>query len=123
MSTIKLSMQELEPTLNNNDIVLLDFWAQWCGPCRMFGPIFEKVSDKYPDIAFAKVDTEKEQDLAAAFGIQSIPTLAIFREKILLYKQPGALPEAALIDLIKQVKELDMDKIKQEIKTKSGATV
>ncbi|HPG38925.1 MAG TPA: thioredoxin [bacterium] len=123
MSIKNLSMPELESTLNNNDIVLIDFWAQWCGPCRMFGPIFEKVSEKYPDIAFTKVDTEKEQDLAAAFGIQSIPTLAIFREKILLYKQPGALPENALIDLIKQVKDLDMEKIKQEIKSKTGAEV
>jgi len=123
MSTIKLSIPELESTLNTNDIVLIDFWAQWCGPCRMFGPIFEKVSEKYPDIAFAKVDTEKDHDLAAAFGIQSIPTLAIFRDKILLYKQPGALPENALIDLIKHVKELDMEKIKQEIKTKSGTAV
>ncbi len=123
MSTINLSLKELESTLDKNEIVLIDFWAQWCGPCRMFGPIFEKVSEKNPDIVFAKVDTEKEQDLAAAFGIQSIPTLAIFRDKILLYKQPGSLPEAALVDLIKQVKELDMEKIRQDIKAQAEANV
>jgi len=103
--------------LENNDIVLIDFWAEWCGPCRMFGPTFEKVSEKHPDIAFAKVNTEEEMELASTFGIQSIPTLAIFRDKILLYKQPGALPEAALEDVIKQVKALDMEKIKGEVES------
>ncbi len=116
MATINLKMDELESTLQNNDIVLIDFWASWCGPCKMFAPVFEKASEQNTDIAFAKVDTEKEQQLAAAFGIQSIPTLAIFRENILLYKQPGALPEQALTDLIKQVRDLDMEKIKEEVK-------
>ncbi len=116
MATINLKMDELESTLQNNDIVFIDFWASWCGPCKMFAPVFEKASEQHPDIAFAKVDTEKEQQLAAAFGIQSIPTLAIFRENILLYKQPGALPEQALTDLIKQVSDLDMEKIKEEVK-------
>ncbi len=115
MATIKLTMDTLDSVLENNDIVLIDFWAEWCGPCKMFGPVFEKSSEKHTDIAFTKVDTEEDQQLAAAFGIQSIPTLAIFREKILLYKQPGALPEAALEDLIKQVRELDMEKIKAEV--------
>ncbi len=124
MSTVNLTMNELENTLDNNEIVLIDFWAEWCGPCRIFGPTFEKVSEKHPDIAFTKVDTEKEQDLAAAFGIQSIPTLAVFRDKILLYKQPGALPEAGLEDIIKQVSELDMDKIREEVeKSNAGAKV
>jgi thioredoxin 1 len=115
MATVNLKMDDLEKTLQDNEIVLIDFWAEWCGPCRMFGPTFEKMSEKYPDIAFAKVDTEKEQALAATFGIQSIPTLAIFRDNIMLYKQPGALPESALEDIIRQVKNLDMDKIREEI--------
>ncbi|MBN2412222.1 thioredoxin [candidate division KSB1 bacterium] len=124
MSTVNLKMNELENTLENNEIVLIDFWAEWCGPCRIFGPTFEKVSEKHPDIAFTKVNTEKEQELAAAFGIQSIPTLAIFRDKILLYKQPGALPEAGLEDIIKQVRELDMEKIREEVeKSNDGAKV
>ena len=122
MSTVNLTMNDLENTLENNDIVLIDFWAEWCGPCRVFGPTFEKISEKYPDIAFTKVDTEKEQELAGAFGIQSIPTLAIFRDKILLYKQPGALPEAGLEDVIKQVKALDMVKIKEEVEKSNNET-
>lgn len=116
MATQNLTMNELENVLENNDIVLIDFWAEWCAPCRMFAPTFEKLSDKYPDMAFMKVNTEEDQELAAAFGIQSIPTLAIFREKILLFKQPGALPEPTLEDLISQVQKLDMEKIKAEIK-------
>ena len=115
MSTVNLKMADLEDTLQNNDIVFIDFWASWCGPCKMFGPIYEKVSEKYPDIAFTKVDTEKERELAGSFGIQSIPTLAIFRDNILLFKQPGALPESALEDLIRQVKELDMEKVRAEV--------
>lgn len=115
MATQNLTLDTLENTLKNNDIVLIDFWAEWCGPCRMFGPTFEKVSEKHPDIAFTKVNTEEEQQLAAAFGIQSIPTLAIFRDNIMLFKQPGALPEKALEDIIRQVRELDMDKIRQEV--------
>ena len=115
MATFKLKMDELDDKLATNDIMLIDFWAEWCGPCKMFGPIFEKTSEKYPDIAFAKVDTEEEQDLAMAFGIQSIPTLAIFREKILVFKQPGMLPENVLEDLISQVKALDMDDVRAKI--------
>ena len=122
MSTVNLTMNDLESTLENNEIVLIDFWAEWCGPCRMFGPTYEKVSEKHPEIAFTKVDTEKEQELAGAFGIQSIPTLAIFRDKILLYKQPGALPEAGLEDVIKQVKALDMEKIKEEVEKSNKDT-
>jgi len=115
MATINLTMDALDSTLENNDIVLIDFWAEWCAPCKMFGPIFEKASEKYPDMAFTKVDTEVERELAGAFGISSIPTLAIFRDKILLFKQPGALPEAALEDIITQVKNLDMDQVRAEI--------
>ncbi|MBN1543116.1 thioredoxin [candidate division KSB1 bacterium] len=115
MATINLSQENFQDTLSNNDIVMIDFWAEWCGPCKMFGPIFEKASEKHQDIAFAKVDTEKQRDLAGAFGIQSIPTLAIFRDQIMLYKNPGALPENALEDLIKQVRNLDMDEVRKEI--------
>lgn len=115
MATINVTVDTLDEVLQKNDIVLIDFWAEWCGPCKMFGPVFKKSSENNPDIAHVKVNTEEDQQMAAAFGIQSIPTLAIFREKILLYKQPGALPEAGLEDLIKQVKELDMEKIKAEV--------
>ena len=90
MATTDLSLDQLENTISNNDIVMIDFWAQWCGPCKMFGPVFEQASEKYPDIAFTKVNTEEDPDMAAHFGVRSIPTLAIFRDKILLYKQAGA---------------------------------
>ena len=120
MSTINLKMDSLESTLNDNDIVIIDFWAEWCGPCKMFGPTFEKISEKYPDIAFTKVNTEEERELAGAFGIQSIPTLAIFRDNILLFKQPGALPEAALEDLITQVTNLDMEEVKAKIEAEQA---
>lgn len=115
MATQNLTMNKLEDTLKNNDIVLIDFWAEWCGPCKMFGPVYETVSDKNPDIAFTKVNTEQEQELAGAFGIQSIPTLAIFRDNILIFKQPGALPQEALEDVIKQVKELDMEQVRAQV--------
>jgi len=123
MATLNLKMDDLESTLENNDIVLIDFWAEWCGPCKMFGPIYEQVSEKHPDIAFTQVNTEEEQQLAAAFGIQSIPTLAIFREKILLFKQPGALPETALEDVIKQVRELDMEEVKSQVEAAQAEEV
>jgi thioredoxin 1 len=123
MATSTLKMNEMEKTLEENDIVLIDFWAEWCGPCKMFGPVYEKASEKYPDIAFTKVDTENDRELATAFGIQSIPTLAIFREKILIYKQPGALPESGLEDLIKQAKDLDMDEVRKQIKEQENANV
>ena len=115
MATKKLKLDELESTLKDNEIVLIDFWAEWCGPCRIFGPTFEKVSEKNPDIAFMKVNTEEEQQLAGIFGIQSIPTLAIFRDNIMIFKQPGALPESGLEDIIRQVRELDMDKVREEV--------
>ncbi|MBN1560643.1 thioredoxin [candidate division KSB1 bacterium] len=120
MATKNLTLDELESTLKDNEIVLIDFWAEWCGPCRMFGPTFEKVSEKHPDIAFTKVNTEKEQQLAALFGIQSIPTLAIFRDNIMIFKQPGALPESSLEEVIKQVRALDMDKIRAEVQAQQA---
>ena len=120
MATEKLTMDKLESTIENNDIVLIDFWAEWCGPCKMFGPIYEKASEKHTDVAFTKCNTAEEEDLAGHFGIQSIPTLAIFREKILLFMQPGALPEAALEDIISQIKEIDMGEIRAKIAEESS---
>jgi thioredoxin 1 len=123
MSTIEITKENLEDTLKKNEIVLLDFWASWCGPCRMFGPIFEKVAAAHPDIAFGKVNTENEQELAGAFQVRSIPTLMAFRRNILLFSQPGLLPEAALESLIGQIKALDMEKVTKDIdaRTEKGA--
>jgi thioredoxin 1 len=115
MATINMTMDNIEDTLNNNDIVLIDFWAEWCGPCKMFGPIFESAADKHPQIAFAKVNTEEQPQLSAEFQVSSIPTLAIFRENILVYKQPGALPETALNEIIQKVNDLDMDEVRKQI--------
>jgi len=116
MATVNLTtVAELEKTLSEKDIVLIDFWAPWCGPCKMFGPIFEKVSNAHPDAAFTKVNTEEAHELAASFGITSIPTLAIFRGNILVFKQPGMLPEAALTDILGQVKALDMEAVRAEV--------
>jgi len=112
MATITLTSANLDESIAQNEILLIDFWASWCGPCRMFGPTFEKVSEKHPEIAFAKCSTEDAPDVAAQFGVSSIPTLAIFREGVLLYAQPGAMSEAGLEDIIRQAKELDMAKVK-----------
>lgn len=114
-NTIELTSKNLEETIDNNDLVFIDFWADWCGPCKAFGPIFEKAAESHPDAVWAKVDTEKAQDVAAAFGVQSIPTLAVFRERILLYLQPGMLPAEGLDDLVKQTKALDMDAVRKQV--------
>lgn len=119
MSTVELTLETFEPTVLSEGITLVDFWAEWCGPCRMFGPIFEKASETHPEITFAKVDTEAQQQLAGMAGISSIPTLMIFRDGVLLFNQPGALPAPALEDLIGKVKELDMDAVKAEIQAQS----
>jgi len=115
LATLNMTLEKFEETIENNDIVFFDFWAAWCGPCRMFGPIFEAASEKHEDIVFAKVDTEAERNLAGIFGIRSIPTLAVFRDGILIFRQPGALPAETLEDLIKQVRDLDMDEVRAKI--------
>ena len=115
MPAINVTEAQFEELILKKGIVLVDFWAAWCGPCRSFAPVFEAASEKYSDLTFAKVDTEAEQSLAAAAGITSIPTLMIFRDGILLFSQPGALPAPGLDDLISQVTALDMDEIRKEI--------
>jgi len=115
MSTVELTAQNFEDTITGNDTVLVDFWASWCGPCRAFAPVFEKAAEKHSDFVFGKIDTEAQQELAAAFGIQSIPTLMVFRENVIVFAQPGALPEAALEDLIAQVRALDMEAVHKAV--------
>ena len=122
MATANLTKDAFQETVEKNGIVLVDWWAAWCGPCRAFGPVFERVSGKHPDAVFAKVDTEAEQELAAAFGIRSIPTLMIFRDRVLLYAEPGALPEGALEELVSKVKALDMEDVRRRIAEREGAT-
>lgn len=112
MATLNLTSENFDKTIESNDIVLLDFWAEWCGPCKAFGPVFEKVSNDNPDIVFGKIDTEAQRELAGAFGIRSIPTLAVFRGQIPVFMQPGMVPENVLSDLISQVRALDMEEVK-----------
>jgi thioredoxin 1 len=115
MATVELTGENFESVVGSADMVLVDFWASWCGPCRMFGPIFERASEKYQDAVFGKVDTDAQTDLAQAFGISSIPTLMIIRDNVVLYAQPGALPEQALEELITKAQELDMDEVRASL--------
>lgn len=115
MAVVELTKDNLEETINNNDIVLIDFWAPWCGPCRSFAPTFEKVAEANPGVVFAKVNTEDEQEIATQFNIRSIPTLAVFREQVILFMQPGALPESSLVELVDGAKSVDMETVRAEI--------
>lgn len=115
MSTIELTLENFESTIVDNDIVIVDFWAEWCGPCRGFAPVFEKAAEKHADAVFGKVDTVAQKQLAGEFGIQAIPTLMVFREKILVYNEAGALPAGAFERLIAEVKGLDMEDVRKQI--------
>ena len=122
MATKNITGPEFKDTIHGEGITFVDFWASWCGPCLRFGPIYEKASEANPDITFAKVDTEAEQDLAGALGISSIPTLMVFRDNVLVYREAGALPAPALDSLITQVRELDMDELKAKIAEEEAAS-
>jgi len=121
MSTLELTAQTLDDTLDREGITLIDWWASWCGPCMKFGPVYEKASEQHDDITFAKVDTEAEQELSSSVGISSIPTLMAFRDGVLVFQQAGAMPAPALEDVIKAVRELDMVEIKQKLAEQEAA--
>lgn len=115
MATIELTSENFDEIVGGNSFVIIDFWAEWCGPCKSFAPIYESASEQHPDVVFAKVNTEEQQELAAHFQIRSIPTLMIFRDQIIIFAQPGMLPESAFNELIGKAKELDMDEVRKQI--------
>ena len=115
MAVVELTKDNFEQTINDNDFIIVDYWAPWCGPCRSFAPTFEKVSEEFPNVVFAKVNTEEEQEIAAQFGIRSIPTLMIFRDNIIIYSEPGALPEGSFRELATKASELDMEDVRRQI--------
>ena len=120
MATVELTEPIFAETIENNTLVILDFWAEWCGPCKAYGPVYERVSEEFPDVVFGKIDTEEQQARAGMFGIRSIPTTIAFKEGIGVFMQPGALPEAALRDLVEKLKELDMDEVRAEMEANEG---
>ncbi|MDH5217831.1 MAG: thioredoxin [Gammaproteobacteria bacterium] len=122
MATIDLTKDNFEQAIQDNKIILLDFWATWCGPCKQFGPVFEAASDEHPDVVFAKVNTEEEQELAAQFQIRSIPTLMAIKEQVIVFSQPGALPASALSEIISKIKELDMDEVRKDIEKQQASS-
>jgi len=121
MATMELTRENFESVVDGSGLVLVDFWAGWCGPCRMFAPVFQQVSERHPDAVFGKVDTEAQPELAGSFGISSIPTLMIIRDNIVLYAQPGALPAQVLEQLITQAREIDMDEVRASIAASSSS--
>jgi thioredoxin 1 len=121
VAVVELNKDNFEETVTGNDFVIVDYWAPWCGPCRSFAPTYEKVSEEHPDIVFAKVNTEEEQEIAAHFQIRSIPTLMIFREKVIIFSQAGALPESGFKELIQRASELDMAEVHKQIAEESNA--
>ncbi|HEY2629568.1 MAG TPA: thioredoxin [Usitatibacter sp.] len=116
MAVVELTKENFEQVITSNPTVIVDYWAPWCGPCRGFAPVFEKVSEMHPDVVFAKVNTEEEQEIAAHFQIRSIPTLMVFREQIIVFSQPGALPQSAFEQVITKAKALDMEEVRKQIK-------
>lgn len=119
--TVELTKENFDQTVTDNDFVLIDFWASWCGPCRQFAPVYDKAAEENPDLVFGKVDTEAQPELAAAFGIQSIPTLMIVRDRVAVFAQPGALPEAALTDVIGQARKLDMEEVRKAVEEQQAS--
>ena len=121
MATLELTNENIVDTINNNDFVIIDFWAPWCGPCQSFGPVYEEISENYDDIVFAKVNTQDEQEIAAQFNIRSIPTLMIFREQIILYSEAGALQGPSFEQLIAQAKEIDMAEVRKQVEAEQAS--